>query len=462
VKLDKKYFNLSTSLVFKVFLNIFIVFYVAKNVSVSDFGSFTIAFIFSAITILFLDYGFNLRSLVLSGADGRNVSEELWSMLYSKVFLVLLLIPIAGAFYLLNPYNELTSDLIFILVISAIPNSFGNYFLNAFKIRNNYALEARGYAIQFFILLIALIVFEYAFDSNVMYYAWGILIARTSYFLYGMLVFFKAFPKAVAWSWNRVFISVKSAGSFAVHMILSALIIHIDTFILSVLSDLEQVGLYQAGMRIVMASMLIAVIISDAFIPEISRLKYKKDEALKKLSNLFNFISLFAILAVITIYFYRKTLITLLFSEDYLILQNSIFIILGIIALRYFGIVPGIILTSFGQQRIRAIAVVVSIFVSIILNLILIPRLGIKGAFIASLMAHIVLNLYYLIFSRKTLLFYSRFSYIITIGCAATCLLVQFFLFKDSPGYLIATIFLNLIFIAIFFLNTRLKLRISS
>ena len=133
MKLEKKYFNLTTSLVFKVFLNIFIVFYVAKKVSVSDFGSFTIAFIFSAIAILFLDYGFNLRSLILSGSEDRNVVEELWSMLYSKVFLVLLIIPAAAIFYVITPYDVITNELIFILVVSSIPNSFGNYFLNVTK-----------------------------------------------------------------------------------------------------------------------------------------------------------------------------------------------------------------------------------------------------------------------------------------------------------------------------------------
>ncbi|MEZ2413742.1 polysaccharide biosynthesis C-terminal domain-containing protein [Muriicola sp. E247] len=460
MKIEKKYLNLTSSLIFKVFLNIFIVFYIAKKVSVSEFGSFTIAFIFSAITILFLDYGFNLRSLILSGSKEGNIAAELWSMLYSKVLLVLLLLPMGMLFYFISPYDALTDELIYVLVISAIPNSFGNYFLNAFKINNNYALEARGYAIQFFTLIIVLIAFEYSMETTVFHYAIGLLIARVCYFLYGIGVFTKMFPRAIGWNFNRSISSVRTATSFAVHMILSALIIHIDTFILSVLSDLEQVGIYQAGMRIVMASMLIAVIISDAFIPEISKLINQKGEAHKRLIKLFNFISLFALLTVITLYFYKTTLITLLFSEEYLVLENSIFIILAIIALRYFGIVPGIILTSFGQQRIRAIAVVASILVSIILNLILIPRYGIIGAFTASLFAHIILNLLYLVFSSRTVSFYSKFSYKLIIGASTICFLAQIFFFKDSLVYLIATIFMNTLLIGFFFLNQKSKFKI--
>ena len=234
--------------------------------------------------------------------------------------------------------------------------------------------------------------------------------ARCSYFLYGLIVFLAKFPCKVEWNISRAIKEAKKSASFATHIILSSLIIHVDTLILSLLSDTSQVGLYQAGMRLIVASMLMAVIISDAFIPEISTLIDQKRKAYKKLSKLFDFVILFAILTVVSIYFYRKTIITFLFSEEYLILEGSLFLIVSIIMLRYVGIVPGIILTSYGKQRIRAIAVVASLIVSVILNIFLIPLLGIKGAFIASLAAHIILNLLYLIYSSRVITFYRSFA----------------------------------------------------
>tara|TARA_B100000795_G_C22803905_1_gene443603 strand:- start:3687 stop:5084 length:1398 start_codon:yes stop_codon:yes gene_type:complete len=454
---DKKYFFLSISLFFKLLINVFVIFYIAKMVSISDFGSFSLAFIIASITTLCLDYGFNLKGLVLTSKKKEEINEELSSMIFSKIIITVITFIFYFLFLMLSNYDATTNKVIAILALSAIPASFGNFYLNSFKIINRFEKEAIGYIIQGVFLLILLGINHFYGSENIIYYSITLLTARVIYMLYGFFVFRKGFLKRVTFDFRKSIIAIKTATPFGVHLILGASIIYIDTFILSILSILENVGLYQAGMRIIMASMLIAVIVSDAFIPEIAKIFENKSMASKKLSKLFEFILLFAGLTLSSIFFYKKTIILLLFSEDYLILESSIVLILFIILLRYIGIVPGIILTSFGKQIIRARAVVISVISSIILNVILIPIYGIKGAFLASLIAHVILNIIYVYYAHKTIIFTSRISFLLIISIFLLNLILQILLFSESKLFLVITIILNILLIGAYFFITYNK-----
>lgn len=454
---DKKYLFLSISLFFKLLINVFVIFYIAKKVSLADFGSFSLAFIIASITTLCLDYGFNLKGLVLSSKSKEAINEELSSMIFSKLIIAVAVVLGFIAFFYLSKYNYKTNNVIAILALSAIPTSFGNFYLNNFKIINRFDKEAIGYIIQGSTLLIFLLINHFYGENNIVYYAFILLIARSLYMVFGFIVFRNNFFKSMPFNLTKVLKSIKTATPYGVHLILGASIIYIDTFILSILSNLENVGLYQAGMRMIMASMLIAVIISDAFIPDISKAFNNKPLVTKKLSKLFEFILLFSGLTLITLFFYQKTIIILLFSEEYLMLQSSVGLILTIILLRYIGIVPGIILTSYGKQIVRAKAVVISIVFSITFNFILIPIYGIKGAFIASVIAHVILNLIYVYFASKTINFTKKIAIVLLIKIFLINYTFQLLLFSDSNIFLVITIILNLLLIGGYFVLTSRK-----
>ena len=455
---DKKYFFLSTSLFFKLLINVFVIFYIAKMVSISDFGSFSLAFIIASITTLCLDYGFNLKGLVLTSKKKEEINEELSSMIFSKIIITVIIVFFYFLFFMLSNYDATTNKVIAILALSAIPASFGNFYLNSFKIINRFEKEAIGYIIQGVFLLILLGINHFYGSENIIYYSITLLTARVIYMLYGFFVFRKGFLKRVTFDFRKSIIAIKTATPFGVHLILGASIIYIDTFILSILSTLENVGLYQAGMRIIMASMLIAVIISDAFIPEISKIFENRIIVSRKLSSLFEFILLFSGLTLLTIFFYKKTIILLLFSQEYLVLETSIIIIIFIISLRYIGIVPGIILTSFGKQIIRARAVVISIISSVILNVILIPIYGIKGAFLASLVTHIILNIIYVYYSQKIISFTNKILFPLLICIFLTNYLFQLTFFSDTMMYLVITVILNASLICVYFVIKSKKI----
>jgi O-antigen/teichoic acid export membrane protein len=462
MQFDNKYFFLSTSLFFKLLTNVFIIFYISKMVSMPDFGSFSLAFIIASITTLCLDYGFNLKGLVLTSKKKEEINEELSSMIFSKIIITVIIVIFYFLFFILSKYDASTNKVIAILALSAIPASFGNFYLNSFKIINRFEKEAIGYIIQGVFLLILLGINHFYGSEHIIYYSIILLIVRVIYMLYGFFVFRKGFLKRVNFDFRKSIIAIKTATPFGVHLILGASIIYIDTFVLSILSTLENVGLYQAGMRIIMASMLIAVIISDAFIPEIAKIFENRIIVSKRLSSLFEFVLLFSGLTLFTIFFYKKTIILLLFSQEYLVLEKSILLILFIILLRYIGIVPGIILTSYGKQIIRARSVVISIISSIILNFILIPIYGINGAFLASLIAHIILNLFYVYHALKTVFFAKNISIFLLLSIFSINYIFLLVFSSDTMIFFGITIILNALLTGIYFIIKSKKINFKN
>ena len=105
-----------------------------------------------------MDYGFNLKGLILTSKTREEVNEELSSMVFSKLILTGLFGVIFAIFFLLNTYESSTKVVILILVLSAVPLSFGNFYLNNFKIINRFDKEAIGYIIQGSSLLLYLVI----------------------------------------------------------------------------------------------------------------------------------------------------------------------------------------------------------------------------------------------------------------------------------------------------------------
>ena len=124
MKIQKKYLHLTVSLFVKIILNIFIVFYVANKVAVSDFGIFSLAFIISTLISLCLDYGFNLKVLSLTSYSEKYINKEISSMLMGKKIIMFFLLFLLLVIVCFNNYDFNSKLIILILGLSAFPNSF--------------------------------------------------------------------------------------------------------------------------------------------------------------------------------------------------------------------------------------------------------------------------------------------------------------------------------------------------
>ena len=431
----KKFYFLFTTLFFKTIINFLLLFYIAKVVNVSDFGSFTLSFVVMTIGVLLIDYGYNLHSLVLDYDNKEEISKKISSIISGKFYISTLLILLTLPILYFISLDETSKKVIFILSLSSIPNSFGNFYFSLFKAKNNYKVETNGFLIQG-LLLISLITLNHFLGSkDIVTISIIVLITKITYFIYSFFQFKNEFSIQFRLSRRNAIKSYVKSYNYGVHLIFGTLILYVETIFLAYFSDMETVGYYQAGLRLIMAASLFGAIITDGFVPEISKRQNDKKFVTYKMLNLFTFLGVFYFLLSLTFATYFNTIINILFSSEFQLIENYTIYIILIIICRAIGIVPGVILTSLGLQKIRARVAMLLLLLSIILNLFLVPFYDLEGAFMSFLVTNVLLTAVYFYYSFKEINFMKLIS--LKLFFLLSCyVLALFFISKDNLFHL--------------------------
>lgn len=426
-----KFYFLFLTLFFKTVINFLLLFYIAKVVNVSEFGSFTLSFVIMTIGVLLIDYGYNLHSLVLDYSNKEEISKNISSIISGKFYISTLLILLVLPILYFISLDETSKKVIAILSISAIPNSFGNFYFSLFKAKNNYKVETNSFLLQGLLLIFLLTINHFYGSKDIVTISVIVLITKLTYFIYSFFQFKNEFNIQFRLSIRKAIQSYIKSYNYGVHLIFGTLILYIETLFLSYFSDMETVGYYQAGLRLIMAASLFGAIITDGFVPEISKKQNDKNFVTDKMLNLFTFLGVFYFLLTLTLASYFNTIINILFSSNFKLIENYTIYIILIILCRAIGIVPGVILTSLGLQKIRARVAILLLLLSVILNLFLVPFYGLEGAFISFLVTNVLLTFVYFYFSFKEINFVKLVSVKIILLLSGYTLAL-FFISKDN------------------------------
>ena len=427
----KDFYFLFSTLFFKTIINFLLLFYVAKITSVLEFGIFTLSFVVMTISILLIDYGYNLHSLVLDYKNKLEVSKNISSFISGKFLISIFLLIVLTSIMFFISIDQTLKKVILILSISAVPNSFGNFYFSLFKGNNNYYKESIGFLLQGLLLIFLLTINHFYYSQDIVTISIIILITKIIFFCYSWYQFKRMFNIKFRFSLGDGLLSFVKSYNYGIHLIFGTLIIYIETLFLSNFSDMKTVGYYQVGLRLIMAASLFGAIITDGFVPQMSKNKDDRKLVTIKMVNLFKILLVFYFLLCITLSFYFNTIINVLFTKNFLIIENYIFYIILIIICRAIGIVPGVILTSLGLQKIRARSAMFSFLLSIVLNLFLVPFYGIEGAFISFLLTNILLTCIYFYFSFKEINFIKEVPLKITFSLLLYWL-AQVLILKDN------------------------------
>jgi O-antigen/teichoic acid export membrane protein len=412
----------------------------ARALGVEEFGRFMFALSFTGIFLTFIDYGFNL--LIVKEVSQKPESLKNWvsSIINAKILLSIAFTIILIITLKILKYPDDTLLIVGILWLSVIFYSFGFFFNNVFRGLNQFQYETYPTillnAAQFVIVGVFLLLGFKTLSVAIAY-----LLARMFYFAYSSyLLSLKVSKIPIAYNLSESIKSLKIALPYGIHAILATLYFQIDTVILSYFKGNVEVGYYQAAMRILMATMIVYEVIVSAFFPVIAASIKNDKEKFDKYALFLNKIVIYIGLVFGTgIFMFSKPMISLLYGAQY---QNSIIImqvLAVVIFLRFLGAGYALFITVVEGQKYRAIGVSLSVVVSIILNIILIPKLGAVGAAIASLITHVVLNSIYFYFSVKL----TNRVFIDTDSLLATLIIVS--------SLLLIFINLNLIFSLVLF-----------
>ncbi len=177
----------------------------------------------------------------------------------------------------------------------------------------------------------------------------------------------------------------------------------IDQIMIGQMLNDTQVGLYSAASRLSEVANFLPTIIAFSIIPII--LKYKKSNLVlynKRFQQLYYITVSLMIAIALIVTFSSSFIIHILYGNDYLASAKVLSIHFWIVVFSSLAIVSGRYLVNEGLQKLTMFRHLLGVMFNIPLNYIFIPKYGIEGAAMASLIALVIANYVFDLFDIRT------------------------------------------------------------
>lgn len=186
---------------------------------------------------------------------------------------------------------------------------------------------------------------------------------------------------------------LKSAWPLVLGSVAIQVYMRIDQVMIRQMLGLRDVGIYSAAVRIYEAWVVVMVVISISLLPIIIKIKSSSTEEYhKRLSQLFVVVIWGSVIAASIVTVFSAELMVLAFGESYressevlnLIMWTGVFASMGTVTARYLNVER--------MERKFAVRTIFAAIVNVILNWLLIPLYGLKGAAISTLVCTFFAN----------------------------------------------------------------------
>lgn len=304
---------------------------------------------------------------------------------------------------LINDNDELTNKIIIILGLLTFINSFNvitSYFHSVVKSKF-FAMTGLTGVIISALLKIYLILGNYTLIYFVYVLAFDVV------FLTLGLVWFYARTGNSLLNWRFSWIIAINLLKDAWPLILSGIIVSIymkiDQVMIKEFLGNSQVGQYSAAVRLSEAWYFIPTIICSSLFPAIINAKMKDDNLyMSRLQRLYNLMVLLGVVIIVPVILLSDWMIEILYGEAFSESANvlnihiigSVFVFLGVANQKWF--------ISENFQAYNIICLGLGMIVNIVLNIFMIPELGIIGAAYATLISQFVASVLAPVFFKRT------------------------------------------------------------
>jgi len=385
------------------FIKIFVFAWVARYLGPKDFGiiNYAIALVvlFSSFAKLGLD-NIVIRNLV---SYQPKADEILGSSFFLKIIgsIVMLIVSVFAICFIKHGNKQIQ---LFVFIIS-----FG-YTFKAFEIfdiwfqsqiKSKYSVYSRFLA--FFVISVCKILFI-LIKAPLIYFVYVFAVENiiTSILLF---IFYLKVSNVSIFKWkiktNTILNLLKDSWPLILSGISVTIYHKIDQIMIGDMLGDSKLGFYSAAVKISEIWYFIPMIVTNSVFPSILNAK-KKDWGLylNRFQILYNSFTWFTIAVSIIISIFSPVIINLIYGKEYfeasivlsLHIWASIFVFLGVASSKYL-IAENLTTISFIRTFLGAIS-------NIVLNIFLIPLMGINGAALATLLSYFISN-YFILITKK-------------------------------------------------------------
>lgn len=369
-----------------------IIIYAARVLGATEYGIFAYVLGLAGFFMIFADIGVNP---ILTREAAKKPKEDAYYFATAFWIKSALLIFTAALIIFLAPHFskiEAAKKLLPLIAFLPVFDELRELSVALFRAKEKMELEALvtsitnltfavfGFVILSFIANAKTLIFTYIFSAGIGAAA-GIIILR-KYF--GKIISF--FKKDLV---KRI---IASAWPFALLGVIGIFMLNTDIVMLGFLRTSREVGFYSASQRVVQLLYTLPVILGISFLPVLSRFIGQKDHIKSRLLMEQGMAAIFLLAIPIAVggIILNKEIVNFLYGQEYLPAAFSFQILILTVLLIFPAILLGNYILAYDQQKKTTLYVALCAIGNIVLNAILIPRFGIAGAAIATLLNQII------------------------------------------------------------------------
>jgi O-antigen/teichoic acid export membrane protein len=363
--------------------------YIARILPISDFGSYITVISFVSLFGIFTDFGINTVIIREGAKKPEDTHKLIFSTMGLKLLMSLATMFAVIVFALLTPYSLEVKVLIVLMSVTLVMGGIGSMFSAVFCIYQDMKYisiiqiaERITFATLAFVFLIAglgvpgviLAIIIAAFASLILNF---ILSRRINDY---KLNFKPIIDRAI----------LIPAMWFGLAGMLGFIWQRIDTIMISLLSNMTQVGLYTPAVNYVGIGDMAVVALTSAFFPIISKAAHERKISNKELSKYFGYFAVAGLVAVGITYAFGGPVMIFAFGPKFA--DSIVFINVLIIgfAINLLTIPTSLLLDATDNQKVHVLNATYMAGTNISLNWILIPTLGALGAAYSTTIARIL------------------------------------------------------------------------
>ncbi|MCK4584053.1 flippase [candidate division WOR-3 bacterium] len=413
-------------------LSFFVTVYLARVLGASGFGKISFAFSIFAYGVLLSDLGLTILGTREVARKKNNIDELSSNILSLRLILALLSFTILLLFSLFAPLQKDTRVLLTLYSFSIFFYAF--YLDWFFRGRERMANIAAASIITQIIYVI--LVFSFVNQANDIIripFLWFAGIGAGTIFLF--LIFYLTkhhFRFHVDFSLLKLSVPVGIAA------IMNQVYFHFDLVTIGLIKGESDVGLYNAGFKLVTFLLSVDTAFAWVYFPMVSRFFVESKEKLKSLVFAgTKLILLFAVPLAFGGTLLAGRVINLIYGEQFTGASDAFRILIWAIPLTSIQTIFAFGLLGCNLEKKYSLGMVIGTFINIVLNLILIPFLGIKGAAAATIISEIVM-LIAMFFWFKKILYVPFLKYSIKpLAATIIMLIIMLLLWRIPTVYLI-------------------------
>ncbi len=370
------------------------VIYAARILGAGDYGIFSYAFGLASIFSIFADLGLSpllTRELTKSGNTDKSYISTIIATKFGLMILSFALVAIFAPLVSKIPEANPLLILVGLLIIIDGIRSFGFAIIRSKSQMEKEARLSFGTEIITAILAMLVLIYIPSVKNLILSYLIGSTLGSLAVF-FQIRTYLKNLVSNFRISLAKE--AIRSSIPYAMIGIFGGLMVNIDTYFLGYFMNAEAVGLYSAALRPVMMIYLVPTFITIAIFPTMN--KYVSEENFGALKSLTERGILGTIALALPIacggLIMSGTLIHNIFGAEYVGSIGSFKILLLSVLLVFPGMILGHVLFSKNSKLAPLKAAGLSAAVNIVLDILLIPTLGIEGSAIATLTSQIIMN----------------------------------------------------------------------